>query len=99
MAASSPDDDARCELALAYAKAAKAMAMVGRRDAASATYRHALDIVLPETSAEKEDVPALYVLADVYAGLGDSEKSRGVWTRIPNASRVNSLGYLSNSHN
>jgi tetratricopeptide (TPR) repeat protein/tRNA A-37 threonylcarbamoyl transferase component Bud32 len=94
MAASSPDDDARCELALAYAKAAKAMAMVGRRDAASATYRHALDIVLPEASAEKADVPALYVLADVYAGLGDSEKSRGVWTRIPNASRVNPLGYL-----
>ena len=43
---------------------------------ASAAYEKALDIVTPLVSPERQDVPALYVAADAYAGLGDVSAAR-----------------------
>jgi tetratricopeptide (TPR) repeat protein len=112
IAARVPDDDARSELAVGYTKTARALAALGRSSEASSMYRQALEVVLPQASPEHQDVPALYVLADAYAGLGEiaarlsfqeeartwREKSDSVWRRITNPSRINPLGYLALSH-
>jgi len=93
------DDDGQCELAVSYTKTARALAALGRTNEASSMYRRALDIVERHATAQSEDVPALYVAADAYAALGDVEKSRSVWKRIPNPAGMSPLGYLSISHN
>ena len=111
MAAQPPDDDARCELAVSHAKTAHALVALGRLREASSLYQQALDVVAPQAALERQDVPALYVVADAYAGLGDValrsssqeeartwyEKSQRVWTAIQNPSPMNPLGYLSDS--
>lgn len=64
-------DDSRCELVTAFAKIGNAQMLAGKVEEASASFRKALELEQPSTAAEKHDVPALYALADVYAGLGD----------------------------
>lgn len=65
------DDDSRCQLATSYLKAGKALLRRGDREAAGTAYRQALDIAAPLAAPEKQDIPALYILAEAYAGVAD----------------------------
>ena len=64
-------DDTQCQLATSYIKAGDVLTKLRRWENASASYRKALDIVTPLISPQRQDVPAMYVAADAYAGLAD----------------------------
>jgi len=64
-------DDSLCELITAHARIGNTLMILGELDQASAAFHKALEVMQPSSAAERHDVPALYALADVYAGLGD----------------------------
>jgi len=65
------DDDTRCELATSYMKMGNALTRMGSLHDASSAYQKALEIVNPPVAVEHHDVPALYIVAEAQAGLGD----------------------------
>jgi tetratricopeptide (TPR) repeat protein len=67
----SPDDDIRCELAVSYTKMANLLATARNPHDAFVAYQKALGVASVGAGLEHQDVPALYVLADAYAGMGD----------------------------
>jgi eukaryotic-like serine/threonine-protein kinase len=70
-------DDTLCELATAYTKTGDVLIRIGDLQEATATYRKALEIVAPRVAApERQDVPALYVAAAAFAGMGDVSTAR-----------------------
>ena len=69
-------DDNLCELAISYTKTGDLLTRMGDLGGAAAAYEKALEIVLPLVKPERKDVPALYVAADAYAGLGDLSGTR-----------------------
>jgi len=65
------DDDARCELATSYMKMGNALTRMGSLHDAASAYQKALEIANPPVAVEHQDVPALYIVAEAQAGLGD----------------------------
>ena len=64
-------DDSRCELITAHTRIGHTLITMGKLEEAWASFHKALDLLQPSADEERRDVPALYALADVYAGLGD----------------------------
>lgn len=64
-------DDTRCVWATSLVKVGETLVKLGDLKGAAAAYQRAVDITNPLTSAERQDVPALYPAADAYAGLGN----------------------------
>ncbi len=116
------DDDTRCDLATSYMKLGNALARLGNLPAAAAAFQKALDTANPAAALEHQDVPALYVIAEAQAGLGNvvaararrapgsghgqnllaesrawRQRSAETWRRIPNPSRFNPNGFLSDT--
>ncbi len=60
-----------CELGAGLVKTGNALSQLGQRPEAQAAYHHALEILDPVTAPRYHNVPALYVVADAYAGLGE----------------------------
>jgi tetratricopeptide (TPR) repeat protein len=54
----------------------RALLSHGRAEAAAKHYQEALDLLKPLVIVKNPDVDALYITADAYAGLGDSELAR-----------------------
>jgi eukaryotic-like serine/threonine-protein kinase len=54
----------------------RALLSHGRAEAAAKDYQEALDLLKPLVIVKNPDVDALYITADAYAGLGDSELAR-----------------------
>ena len=67
-------NDSRCELATALAKIGNIRMTIGDLEGASASLLKAIEVIQP--SAERNDLPALYSLADAYAGLGDVAEAK-----------------------
>jgi eukaryotic-like serine/threonine-protein kinase len=61
------DDDTRCQLALSYARAARALTALHRLPQAQTAAAKGLQIISPSLVSAYQDVPALYVAADGYA--------------------------------
>ena len=69
--ADAPDSDDRlCQRATAYVKIADIQQRQGKFVEALGSYQQALKIVAPLVAPERGDIPAVYVLADAYAGMG-----------------------------
>ena len=64
-------DDARCESATSYNRLGAAMLKMHDLKQADVAYQKAADIAAPLILPEHQDVPAYYVAADTYAGLGE----------------------------
>jgi serine/threonine protein kinase len=64
-------DDARCDLATVQTKIGDMLRKMGRSSDASAAYSEAINIGNLAFSLDHKDIPALYAIADAYAGLGD----------------------------
>jgi eukaryotic-like serine/threonine-protein kinase len=64
-------DDARCQLATAYIRIGGLLMKMAKLPEASAAFNKALDSINLSFSFENQDIPALYPVADAYAGLGD----------------------------
>lgn len=64
-------DDSRCERIVSFTKIGDSLANLGDLETAAASYQKALDLAQPSAASEWHDVPVLYSLADLYAGLGD----------------------------
>jgi tetratricopeptide (TPR) repeat protein len=67
----SMDDDTRCELGSGYVKTGELLTRMGKPQAASDAFRKALQITNLAAAMEHKDVPALYVIAEAEAGLGE----------------------------
>jgi non-specific serine/threonine protein kinase/serine/threonine-protein kinase len=65
------DPDIQSEAATGYVRLGRALAKLGRRDQASASYRKALAIAEPLASAKPPSTPALYAIADAFFGMGE----------------------------
>jgi eukaryotic-like serine/threonine-protein kinase len=61
--------DARCELAMSYIKAGAGLLRLGNLTEAENAYRKALDTVTALAVPQRQDVPALYILAEGSGGL------------------------------
>jgi tetratricopeptide (TPR) repeat protein len=66
------EDDINCELATAFVKTGDTLLAMERPAAAKAAYRKALDIALPRVTANNQNVPELYPIANAYFGSGDA---------------------------
>ena len=64
--AATSDDDARCQLALAWTRAAHASAELGDSEAAAAEIAKAIRFASVALSTANDDLPALYVAAQAY---------------------------------
>ncbi len=60
-----------CELSAGLVKTGNVLARLGKDAEAESAYRKALEILGPVTPDKYRNVPAQYVIADAYAGLGD----------------------------
>ena len=60
-----------CELGAGLVKTGNALSRLRNDGEAETAYRKALEILAPVTPDKYRNVPALYVIADAYAGLGD----------------------------
>jgi non-specific serine/threonine protein kinase/serine/threonine-protein kinase len=74
-------DDSRCELITALAKIGNTLVIMGDLEQASSSLHKALDFMQLSAAIEKNDVPALYAFADVYAGLGDVAAAKAQQSR------------------
>jgi tetratricopeptide (TPR) repeat protein len=61
------DDDTRCQLALSYVRAARALTGLHRLPQAQEAVDRGLEIIAPSLLSAYQDVPALYVAAEGYA--------------------------------
>src|SRR5262249_31672008 len=74
-------DDFRCQLAGSQVKAGSALLALGKAAEAEKSFLGAMETLGPSLKAELEDIPAYYVVADAYAGLGESENMLAATTR------------------
>jgi tetratricopeptide (TPR) repeat protein len=65
-------DDTRCALATAEVKIANTLLQIGKPREALAEYTKALSNTDVSAAIQRRDIPALYPVADAYAGLGDA---------------------------
>ena len=70
-------DDRLCQRATAFANIGDLRRRQGRFAEARESYRESLNIVTPLSSPGRGDIPALYVLADAYAGMAQALAAQG----------------------
>lgn len=65
-------DDARCDLAMVESKIGYTLLRMGQLKDAVVEFQKALDTARLSFAIEHADIPALYAVADAYAGMGDA---------------------------
>ena len=70
-----------CELGVGLVKTGNALVQLKKGAEAETAYRKALEILGPVTAPRYRNVPALHVIADAYAGLGDRSAALAEGTR------------------
>jgi non-specific serine/threonine protein kinase/serine/threonine-protein kinase len=78
-------DDARCDLAMVYARIGDILMKMGSLQDASKAYANALEISNLPLSLERKDFPALYAAADAYEGMGNVAAAEARRMRDPAA--------------
>lgn len=78
-------DDARCDLAVVYARIGDILMKMGSLQEASKAYTKALEISNLPLSLEHKDFPALYAAADAYEGMGNVAAAEARRMRDPAA--------------